>query len=174
MKKNYIIALVISVFSLNYIQAQDTLWTRIAQPDSLQVNGVSFSSNGNQVLSGTNCHPAHLRLWNTQTGNLDWDYEVPTGLMCLMGVGMSANNNYIATVEEFGNVIIFDNTLSQPDSVNTITTGTLYAFSIAFSPNSSEIAIGGSAGKLNTYNVLTGAPDLNVTAHTGYVYDVAY
>jgi WD40 repeat protein len=174
MKKNYIIALAVSICSLNYVQAQDTLWTRIAQPDSLQVNGVAFSAGGNHVLSGTNCHPAHLRLWDVPTGNLSWDYEVPSSLMCLMGVGMSANSNYIATVEEFGNVIIFDNTQASPDSINTITTGTTYAFSIAFSPNSSEIAIGGSSGKLNTYNVLTGLPDLNITAHTGYVYDVAY
>ena len=156
------------------LNAQDTLWTRIAQPDSLQVNGVGFSANGTQIVSGTNCHPAHLRLWQTTTGNLMWDYEVPSSLMCLMGVGISANSNYIATIEEFGNIIIFDNTQFPPDSMTTITTGTTYAFSMAFSPNSAKIAAGGSAGKLNTYHVATGAPDLNVTAHTGYVFDVAY
>ncbi len=174
MKKNYIIAWAVAICSLNVVQAQDTLWTRIAQPDSLQVNGVAFSAGGNQVLSGTNCHPAHLRLWDVSTGNLSWDYEVPSSLMCLIGVGMSSNSNYIATVEEFGNVIIFDNTQAVPDSINTITTGTAYAFSMVFSPNNAKIAIGGSAGKLNTYHVATGTADLNITAHTGFVYDVAY
>ncbi|MCA6365123.1 MAG: T9SS type A sorting domain-containing protein [Bacteroidetes bacterium] len=174
MIKKYILPFAILLFTGLSLKAQDTLWTRIAQPDSLQVNGVGFSANGTQIVSGTNCHPAHLRLWQTTSGSLMWDYEVPSSLMCLMGVGISANSNYIATIEEFGNIIIFDNTQFPPDSMTTITTGTAYAFSMAFSPNSAKIAAGGSAGKLKTYNIATGTPDLNVTAHTGFVYDVAY
>jgi WD40 repeat protein len=174
MTKKYFLVFSVIFLSGVSLKAQDTLWTRIAQPDSLQVNGVGFSANGTQIVSGTNCHPAHLRLWQTTTGSLMWDYEVPSSLMCLMGVGISANSNYIATIEEFGNIILFDNTQFPPDSVNTIVTGTTYAFSMAFSPNSTKLAAGGSSGKLNTYHVATGAPDLNITAHTGFVYDVAY
>ncbi|MCU0435947.1 MAG: T9SS type A sorting domain-containing protein [Bacteroidia bacterium] len=174
MTKNYFLSSLFFLCTGISAFAQDTLWTRIAQPDSLQVNGVGFSANGTQIVSGTNCHPAHLRLWQTTTGSLMWDYEVPSSLMCLMGVGISANSNYIATIEEFGNIIIFDNTQFPPDSLTTITTGTTYAFSLAFSPNSMKIAAGGSAGKLKTYHTATGAIDLNVTAHTGYVFDVAY
>jgi WD40 repeat protein len=162
-----------SLFALE-VRAQSPVWTQIANPAGLQVNGVSFSADGTEILSGTNCHPSYLRLYDVVTGAINWDYQVGNNLMCMMGVGISANGQYLAAVEELGNVLIFDYTQSPPDSITTIPMGTSAAFSIAFSPASDKVAVGGSSGKLQTYNLPSGSLDRDIAAHTTYVTAVAY
>ena len=162
-----------TLFSLG-LSAQAPLWTQIANPAGLTVNGVSFSADGSEVLSGTNCHPSYLRLYDVTNGSITWDYQVGQNLMCLMGVGISANGNYLAAVEEMGNVLVFDYTQSPPDSITTIPMGTTYAFSIAFSPASDKVAVGGSSGWLKTYNIPSGTLDKTISAHLGWVTAVAY
>jgi WD40 repeat protein len=168
-----ILTLLIIILSLT-ANAQTLQWTGLANPDSLQVNGVSFSADNSKVLSGTNCHPAHLRLYQSTTGTMTWDYEVPSSLMCMMGVGFSSDGKYMAAIEEMGNLVIFDYTPATPDSINTITMGTTYAFCMAFSPNGYKIAVGGSNGKLQTYQVVNGQVDLNLVAHSSWVTAVCY
>jgi WD40 repeat protein len=154
--------------------AQQLEWTALANPDSLQVNAVAFSTDNAKVVSATNCHPAHIRLYNTANGNQTWDYQVPNNLMCQMGIGFSSDGKYLASVEEMGNVIIFDYSVPVPDSVNTISMGTNYAFSIDFAPNAQKFAAGGSNGKLQTYHVNTGVLDININAHSSWVTAVCY
>ena len=154
--------------------AQQLEWTALANPDSLQVNAVAFSTDNAKVVSATNCHPAHIRLYNTTNGNQTWDYQVPNNLMCQMGIGFSSDGKYLASVEEMGNVIIFDYSVPIPDSVNTISMGTNYAFSIDFAKKKKKFAAGGSNGKLQTYHVNTGVLDININAHSSWVTAVCY
>lgn len=87
------------------LQAQTLIWAKDGHPDGLQVNSVAFSPNGAYILSGTNCHPAKIRLYNTSDGSLNWDYTVSSSLECMMGVGMSANSQFLASAEETGSVV---------------------------------------------------------------------
>lgn len=166
-----ILFLLISALSLN---AQNVFWSQIAHPDGLQVNGVAFSADGNKVLSGTNCHPAKIRLYDASNGTITWDYTVDMSLECMMGVGFSADGQYLATAEETGHLMLFDYSQATPDSITTISLGTTYAFSLAFAPNSHKVAIGASNGKLQTYQLSNGAIDLNINAHPGWVTAVGY
>lgn len=172
MKKLILFLLIGSLY--NKLSAQVLQWTSLANPDSLQVNAVSFYSNDNKILSATNCHPAHIRIWNSLSGMLLWDYEVPTSLMCIMGAGVSSNSNYLVAVEEMGNILVFDNTTPLPDSIYSISMGTSYAFSIHTSPNSEKMTVGASNGKLQCYKLSDGAQLFNINAHSSWVTAVQF
>lgn len=172
MKSNLLLTLLICCFINSFSQSID--WHVSANPLGLQTNSVQYSSNGLKVLSGTDCHPAKIRIYSGLNGNLEWDYTVSSNLLCIMGVGFGSNGNYIAAIEEFGNLLIFDNTVSPPDSINTISIGTTYAFSLDFSPDNRKIAVGGNNGKLIICSVDSGRVLHTVTAHANWVTTVNY
>lgn len=155
-------------------QAPQTVWTQTANPLMLPVNGVAFSKNGNKVVTGTDCHPARIRTYDVTNGNVTWDYTVGDDFMCIMGVGFSSNGNYIAGVEEMGNILVFDNTQPSPVLTSTIAMNTMYAFAIDFAPNNCKMVVGGANGKLQTYHTASGIADLNVSAHSTWVNAVNY
>ncbi len=158
------------------IEAQTMDWTKKGNPLNNQVNGVAFRADGQKVLSGTSCHPASIRMFDVVSSNLEWDYTVGHDYMCIMGVTFSSNQNYIAAIEEFGNIFVFDNTGSSPVIVDTINTGTSYGFATAVSPSNDKIAVACSNGKLKIYNLPGGtlAHDINAHLSFGYVTAVAY
>lgn len=132
---------------------QTVIWSKKANPLNLQINSVAFRADGQKVLSGTNCHPASIRIFDTQSSNLDWDYSLGSEFWCIMGVTFSSNGDYISAIEEFGNVFIFDNSGDIPVIVDTINTGTSYAFSTTISPDNKKVAIGCSNGKMKIYDL---------------------
>ncbi|MFN4080838.1 MAG: hypothetical protein ACK4NS_08045 [Saprospiraceae bacterium] len=156
------------------IHAQTVDWSQKANPANHQVNGVAFRADGQKVLSGTNCHPAAIRMFDVSTSDLEWDYTVGSQYLCIMGVTFSSNNNYIAAIEEFGNVFIFDNTGEAPEVLSIVNTGTSYAFSTAISPDNSQIAVGCSNGRMKIYNLPSGSLAANIAAHPNWVTSVAY
>ena len=166
--------LIILTGSFIKMSGQNLLWTALANPDSLQVNAVGFSSGDQQVLSATNCHPAHIRLWNSSNGNLHWDYEVPNNLMCMMGAGISNDSKYLLAVEEMGNILVFDHSQAMPDSINLINMGTTYAFSMDISNHSQKVVVGGSGGQLQVYRIADGLQIFSISAHTSWVTAVQY
>lgn len=174
MKNKYHFGAIILLISFSKLSSQNLLWTQLAHPDSLQVNGVSFSVDGSQVLSGSNCHPSYLRMYHISDGTINWEFNAGAGLMCMMGVGFSSDGKYLASIEEFGNLLLFDLTQGTPTLLPAIVLGTDYAFSLAFSPNSEKIAVGGSNGKLKTYKVADSSPELSINAHTSWVTAVTY
>lgn len=149
-------------------------WTKKANPYNNSINSVAFRADGQKVLSGTNCHPASIRMFDVTTSDLVWDYDVGSHYMCIMGVTFSANTNYIAAIEEFGNIFIFDNTGSTPVIIDTIHTATSYAFCTAISPSNDKVAAGCSGGRLKIFNLPGGTLSNNIAAHTGWVTAVAY
>lgn len=169
-----IITIVAYILLLSAGYAQSVQWTQSAHPGGLQVNGVAFSPSGQRVISGTNCHPSKVRQYNIANGAITWDYTVDTAFYCLMGVGFSSNGNYCGAVEEMGNVLVFSTLPATPVLVDTIVMGTMYAFSIDFAPNSYKMVLGGSNGKLQTYQITGGVQDLNVSAHASWVTAVNY
>ncbi len=157
-----------------YANAQTLDWSVKANPIGNSINGVTFRADGQQILSGTNCHPASIRIYDVGTGSMQWDYEVPNNYMCIMGVSFSSNANYIAAIEEFGNVFIFDNTTALPTIKQIINTGTSYGFSTTISPANDKVAVGCSNGKLKVYNLSDGTLAQDVNAHLSWVTTVAY
>jgi WD40 repeat protein len=156
------------------IKAQTIDWSMKANPLNLSINGVAFRADGQKVLSGTNCHPASIRMFDVPTGALNWDHNVGMTYMCIMGVTFSSNSNYIAAIEEFGNIFVFDNTGASPVIIDTINTGTSYGFSTAISPSNDKVAVGCSNGKLKIYNIPGGTLANDINAHPSWVTSVAY
>lgn len=157
------IAFSICIFGL---MAQTPVWVQSAHPIGLQVNGAIFTGDGQSVITGTNCHPAKIRRFNTSDGAISWDYTVSNTLECMMGVALSSNNQFFATAEETGHLMLFDYTQNPPTLAQTIDLGTSYAFSVDFSPNATQVAVGCSNGKLKAYNLPTGTEAWTVTAHS--------
>ena len=156
------------------VQSQSLIWSKKSNPYFNSINSIAFNGDGTKVISGTDCHTAAIRMFDVNTGTLLWDYEVGSNFMCIMGIGFSSNNHYIASIEELGNMLIFDNTKAIPTLINTIKTGASYGFSIAFSPNGKELAVGCSNGKLKTYDISSGQPISDINAHLNFVNSVAY
>lgn len=155
--------------------AQTLVWEKSAHPNNLAVNGVAFSANGNTILSGTECDSARLRLFNKTDGSILWDYLVnPSTLMCQMGVQQSSNGNFFASVEEMGNLLIFDNTGSSPVLSQTINIGSNGSTSLAISPSGNAIAVDGADDSIRIFTVSNGALANTLGAHPGGVLTVAY
>lgn len=164
--------LTVSVVNL---QSQSIIWSKKSNSASgLATYGVTFSANGEKVLSGSECHPANIRMFDVATGNQDWNYNVGDNFMCIQGVKFSSNGSLIASVEELGNVLVFNNLDTNPVIADTIKTGTSYAFSADFAPTNDRIAVGASSGKMNIYNLPGGTLFKSVGAHSSYVFSVTY
>jgi WD40 repeat protein len=163
-----------TILSFGICHSQTIDWSMKANPSFNSINGVAFRADGQKVLSGTNCHPASIRIFDVSTGTLNWDYTVGSSFMCIMGVTFSSNTNYIAAIEEFGNIFIFDNTGITPVIIDTINTGTSYGFSTAISPFNDKVAVGCSNGKMKIYNIPSGTLASDINAHPSWVTTVAY
>jgi WD40 repeat protein len=162
------IALLLPLFST----AQDTLWVRKNAPTQKETYSVSFSADGNKVFSGSECSPSYLRIFNTTAGNMLWEYELGSSLMCVQGVKFSSDGTNAAAMEEMGNLLIFDYTGSTPSLTHTVSTGTSGAFALDFSPDGSKIATACINRKMNIYRVSDGALLHTVDAHASWVMSV--
>jgi WD40 repeat protein len=166
--------LFLSFFCAIQSHAQTIDWTVKANPIFNSINSVVFRADGEKILSGTNCHPASIRIFDVNTANLEWDYTVGEDFMCIMGVSFSANTDYIAAIEEFGNIFIFDNTGLTPTIIDTIVTGTSYGFSVVISPSNEEVTVACSNGKMKIYEIASGELLEDIDAHPSWVTTVAY
>ncbi|MFZ1380462.1 MAG: hypothetical protein WAS56_12400, partial [Saprospiraceae bacterium] len=75
----------LAFLSFDICIAQTIDWSMKGNPHDLQVNGVAFRADGKKVLSGTNCHPASIRMFDVASSNLEWDYVVGMAYLCIMG-----------------------------------------------------------------------------------------
>jgi len=153
---------------------QQLIWEANVNPDNFRTNGVQFTTNGGQILAGTDCHPAKIRRFDVENGDITWDYTLGDGLMCIMGVGIDASEQYVAAIEEFGNLLIFDYTLETPELITSIELGSDYAFATAFSPDSKHIAVAGTEGKVFIANAENGKIVHDINAHGDWVLSVCY
>lgn len=165
----------LTLFLLPLIGWGQTLdWTKQANPFDLPINSVAFTNNGQKILSGTDCHPASIRMFDVTSSSLDWDYTVGDAFECIMGLALSGNSNYIAAAEETGNLLLFDNTGTSPNLIDTIQTGTTYGFATAISPDNTKVAMACSNGKLLIYSLSNGSELASINAHLTWVTTVAF
>lgn len=174
MKTSKIIIILFAILWHSITQAQNILWSKKANTQNLQINSLAFNHDGTQVLSGTDCHPAYIRIFNSQNGNLKWNYKVGNSYLCIMGVSFGSNSKYIASIEEFGNILIFDNSGSSPILIDSFKTGTLYGFNLAFSEKGDRLAVGCSNGKLKVYDLVSKTLVIDINAHTSWVTAVTF
>lgn len=154
--------------------AQNIDWHTNANPSLNTINDVVFSPDGKYVLSGTNCHPASIRIYEVDKGKLIWDYTLGDDFMCVMGVSFSSNSAYLAAIEEFGNVLLFSNSDYKPIILDTIETGTSFAFATAISPKNNAVAVACSDGMLKLYSISDGDEMLSIAAHPMWVTTLAF
>lgn len=175
MKSIRILTFILTILGMeDALHGQTMDWSFKANPAFLSINSVAFRADGQKVLSGTDCHPAAIRIFDVASGDLNWDYTVGSAFLCIMGVTFSSNTSYIAAMEEFGNILLFDNTGQSPRIIDTIDTGTSYGFATAISPGNDKIAVACSNGKMKIYSIPGGDLVADVNAHPNWVTTVAY
>lgn len=149
--------------------AQNISWTKKSAPVVRETYAVSFSHDGKKVFSGSECGPTYLRIFDAYTGDELWQSQVDSPLMCAQGVKFNSNGSKVATLEELGNLLIYDFTTPQPTLLSTVSLGTPYSFGLAFSPDGNKIATGCSDKKLLIHNANTGTEIHSIDAHANWV-----
>lgn len=133
-------------------------WMKAANTVPMRVNSLAIDIYSDQVLSGTDCHPASLRIHDVSSGNLLWAQQVDSPFYCQMGVNFSSDGKLLASAEEMGHLFLFDASTIPPTPLDTIDLQTSYAFSVAFKPSSSpqrQMAVGCSNGQVRFYDIDT-------------------
>lgn len=153
-------------------KAQTQVWSGACNNLDRDAYAVVFNGDGTKLISGSECPQARIRVWDTDNGNLDWDFQVSNSLMCLVGVSFSSNGSYFATSEELGNLLIFNNTGAVPVLTHTIDLGVSGSYSLDFSPDGSKVAMDGSDGVVRIYNVETGSLLFSVNASASAIRSV--
>lgn len=166
------IAALCAIALTGLLRAQTPVWDNACHPDDRETYAVAFSSDGSQVLSGSECDNAHARLWNATDGALLWDADVGTTLMCLVGVQFSASGSHFAVMEELGNVLIYDYSGATPLLTHTIDMGISASYSLDFSPDNTKVVADGSGGTLRIYDVASGALVQSIPGNNGAVFTV--
>lgn len=152
--------------------AQDTIWTQKSGVSSLSAYSVAISDDGSKAFSGSECHPASLRMFDAANGSLLWNYELTGSLMCVSSVKFSSSAKLLAGLEEFGNLLIFDYSGATPVLSKTLTTTPTGAFALDFSDDGKKVAIGCINSKLIIIDIGSGAELHNVVAHGTWVQGV--
>ncbi|MBP6574897.1 MAG: T9SS type A sorting domain-containing protein [Flavobacteriales bacterium] len=155
-------------------QAQTPLWDNDCHPDVRATYAVAFSADGAKVLSGSECDNAHVRIWNSATGAMEWDNDIGSALFCIVGVQLSANGSYFGVMEELGNVLVYDYTGAVPVLVHTIDMGISASYSLDFSPDNSKLVADGTGGTLRIYDVASGTLVQSIPGNMGTVFSVDY
>ena len=165
----HVLSGVFTFLSLQAALAQNLSWTRPAAPAGQDVYSVAFSDDGSRIFAGTECTPAYLRIFETNTSDILWDYEMVGGHLCVSGVKFSSDGKRAAAMEEMGNLLIFDYTGSTPALLKTVHTGTNYAFALDFSPDGSKMVTGCGDKKMILYNFSDGSVANTIQAHNNWV-----
>lgn len=152
---------------------QTVIWNNQSHPADLATLSVGFSNDGTQVISGSECDSARVRIWNTATGAQTWEYIIGSGLFCANGVSLSANGTSLGIAEETGTLFVFDYTTPTPVLVHTINVG-VGMYSIRFSPNSANVAVDGDDGSVRIYDVASGNLIRTISGNNGAVFSLDY
>jgi WD40 repeat protein len=172
MRKFFFLVL-LSVCLNNYSDAQSVLWVNYSHPQVRATYDATFSPDGLQVLSGSECHEAHIRIFDAANGNILWDYQLDSNLYCVQGVKFAAGGTKFIAVEETGKLLLFDYSGGTPVIIDTIITGNAAALAADFNAAGDKIIIGGYL-TYQIYDLNTGQFAAPVNAHLGYIWSIQY
>jgi WD40 repeat protein len=170
--KKILLIIICSTMVFSDISGQDTIWTKRSNPSGLETYSVAFSDDGTKVFSGSECHPASLKMFLTTDGTELWNYELTGSLMCVSGVKFSSSGKKIACIEEMGNLLIFDYSTTTPSLIKSLNTVTSGAFALDFSDDGTKVAVGAVGSKLLIFDIASGSIIHNITAHSTWVQGV--
>ena len=137
-----------------YASPPDTLWVRKVHPQGNGCNSVCFSSNGAQVLAGTNCHNAFAKLFNAISGDEEWLYT-DSSLMCFMDVKFSPNGERFAIMEEFGVLLVFDYSITPPQLFAQLDTRSNGSLALAFTNDNQSVITTGFDDSIRVFEIET-------------------
>ena len=157
----------------NLILSQSIIWLNYSHPQQRATYDASFSFDGTKVLTGSECHEAHIRIFDAVNGNMLWDYQLDTTLYCVQGVKFSVGGTQFVAAEETGNLLLFDYSGPVPAIVDTIVTGNAAALSVDFDAAGNNLLIGGY-NFYRIYNIPSKTFTANVNAHTGLIWAASY
>lgn len=170
--KKIIKILPILMMATQALRAQDTIWSQKSGASSHSAYSVALSNDGTKAFSGSECHPASLRMFNAASGDLLWNYDLSGSLMCITSVKFSSSGNIIAGLEEFGNLLIFDYSGAAPILSKTLSTTPAGAFALDFSDDGTKVAIGCISSKLVIIDLASEVELHNINAHSTWVQSV--
>lgn len=168
-----IILVLAGIIAPAIMMSQSIVWLNYSHPQQRATYDASFSGDGTKVLSGSECHESHIRIFDAANGNMLWDYQLDTTLYCVQGVKFSAGGNKFVAAEETGNLLLFDYSMPTPMITDTIVTGNAAALSVDFDSSGNNILIGGY-NNYRIYDVNAGLFTANVNAHTGLIWAASY
>lgn len=168
MKKSLLLLSFIGFGPMKLI-AQNLAWAEKSAPVQRETYAISFSHDGQKVFSGSECGPTYLRIFDAFTGQQLWQTQVDSPLMCAQGVKFNSNGSKVATLEELGNLLIYDFTSMPPALLSQVELGTTYSFALAFSPDGNKLATACSNKKLLIHNANNGNEIHSIDAHTNWV-----
>jgi WD40 repeat protein len=171
--KAFYLALMLIVVGYSSSMGQNILWSNFSHPGQRATYDASFSANGNLVISGSECHEAHVRIFDASNGNILWDYQLDSSLYCVQGVKFSASGTQFVAAEETGNLLLFDYSGPVPFIADTIVTGNVAALSVDFNAAGTNILMG-CYNYYRIYDITTGLFTANVNAHSGLIWSAAY
>lgn len=155
------------------LNGQSIVWLNYSHPQQRATYDASFSGDGTKVLTGSECHEAHVRIFDAVNGTMIWDYQLDTTLFCVQGVKFSAGGTQFVAAEETGNLLLFDYTGPSPVITDTIVTGNAAALSVDFDSSGNTLLIGGY-NNYRTYDIASKLFTSNINAHTGLIWAASF
>jgi WD40 repeat protein len=153
--------------------AQSIIWSNFSHPQQRATYDAGFSSDGTKVLSGSECHEAHIRVFDASNGSILWDYQLDSSLFCIQGVKFSSNGSMFLAIEETGNLLVFDYSSGTPVISDTIVTGNSVALSVDINTAGFEVLLGCN-NQLKVYSFTTNNFTNTIQAHNGFIWSVNY
>ncbi len=161
------------IATLMVADAQTIVWTNFSHPLQRATYDAGFSADGTKVLSGSECHEAHVRVFDASNGAIIWDYQLDSNLFCVQGVKFSNNGNMFLAIEETGNLLVFDYTSGIPMLTDTIVTGNSVALSVDINSSGSEVLMGCN-NQMKVYSFNSNSFTNTIQAHSGFIWSVNY
>ena len=152
--------------------------TMILKGDIDWIRSVAWSPDGRKLASGD--HSGDLRVWNMPGGDKMLELKEHPGF--INSIAWSSDSSLLASVSDDG----IDNNDDDDDGflrVRDITTGELIlerdmspesANVLAWSPNGTQIALGGSSGIVHVFDVSKGEEILQLIGHTDVIFSLAW
>jgi WD40 repeat protein/serine/threonine protein kinase len=139
----------------------------------------AFSPDGKHVALGTNDRPAYLKIYDTATGNLAWEYRSQSGdgtprghQDAILSVVYSRDGKRLLTSSYDNTARLWD--LEKPEEIRVFRGHDWWVWSAAFSPDERWIVTASQDGSAIVWDAESGAARVTFRGHAGPVYNAVF
>ncbi len=140
----------------------------------------AFSPDGKHVALGTNDRPAYLKIYDTATGNLAWEYRSQSGgdgpprghQDAILSVAYSRDGKRLLTSSYDNTARLWD--LEKPGEIRVFLGHDWWVWSAAFSPDERWIVTASQDGSAIVWDAESGAARVTFRGHAGPVYSAVF